>query len=269
MVPYTNSNMILTPNEQLAYRELMKRRVCSLKELLTIFNNYDSTRSIMSRLVKKGYALRVHQGVYAGIPTEYLDQGCEVDRYLVSHIVGGSNGTIAFHSALELHGVANSYFNTVYYMRKGYIRPFMFQGVEYQFINTKYLFGIMHVIREGISVPLTDKERTILDCFRMPEYCGGLEESIKSIMTFNSIDEEKMDRYLNLFGSPGLTQRIGFILSYLKDHLSITDNFLNSLRSSVTKKTFNLVPGKGSTGNYVKEWNLIIPNNFEEVMRFV
>jgi len=267
----TNSKkgVALTPNEQLVHMELLKKKVCSLKDVTEVTSNYKTSRDTLSRLVGKGCALRVHRGYYAGVPLEYLDKNYEVDRYVLGHKVSNRDGAFAYHSALELHGVAHSDFNTIYYLRPKPLRPFEFQNIEYRYLTSQKMFGIKNVIREGVYIPVTDRERTFLDCVRRPDHCGGLEEVLKSIGTFHSLDYALLKTYLEKFGEQSLRQKIGYILSLLEDEMKVSEWLLRDLRKSIKNKIYYLLPqSKEGSGRIVNEWNLIVPKNIDEVMRF-
>lgn len=256
----------LTPNEQAVYLDVLRKKICSLTEVTEVTGNYDTSRVTMSRLAAKGYVTRVHRGYYAGVPPEHLGGEYEVDRYLIAHKVSNLNGALAFHSALELHGVAQSYFNTVYYLRPKPLRNFEFQGIEYKYPTDRRIFGITTIMREGIGLPVTDRERTFLDCIKRPEHCGGLEELLKSLATFHKIDTCVLDRYLRKFGEHSLAQKTGFVLWLLKEELNVPDDYLNDLRKRVKEKIYYLAtkPNTG-TGRLMPEWNLIVPKNMAEM----
>ncbi len=266
---YNTNDVMLTPNEHRIYIYLVKKKVSSLEEISKVSNNYDTTRSTLTRLVKKGYAIRVYRGTYAGVPPDDLGSRFEPDRYLICYKVGSIDGAFGFHSALELHGVANSYFNMVYFISSFRHKNFKFQNVEYYYINNKNLFGIKEIMREGIKIPVTDRERTCLDCIRSVDQGGGIEEVIKSISTFHKLDFKKLLDYLYTFQEQSLIRRTGYILTILKDTMDVPIEVLDELRSSEMKRTYYLQPRlKMTSVELNKEWNLIVPKNIEEMRRF-
>jgi predicted transcriptional regulator of viral defense system len=270
-MPSTNRKIpeALTPNEQAVYLEVMKKKICSLEDINEVTGNYQTSRAVMSRLSGKGYVMRVHRGYYAGVPPESVGMNYEVDRYILAHKVGNHGGALAYHTALELHGVAHSYFNTVYCLRPKSLRGFDFQGIEYRYIETKKLFGVFHLMREGIRIPVTDRERTFLDCIRRPDYCGGLEEVLKSLSTFHTIDVKAIDGYLGEFHEQSLMQKTGFVLTILKDELKVSEDYLDELRNRVREKIYYLAPRpKTGAGRLIGEWNLIVPRNLSEVTHY-
>ncbi len=264
-----DKEVALTRNEQQVYIELMKKRVTTTKEIDKITNNYETSRTVLSRLVRKGYAIRAHRGYYSAVPPELIGTNYEVDRYILAYKVGRTKGILSHHTALELHGVAQSYFNTVFISRKTPLRTFDFQGVEYRFLRQSWSFGVVSILRDSVKVELTDRERTILDCIRNPDYCGGLEELIKSISAFHQIDVSVLETYLKKYGERSLTIKTGYLLSMMKEELRIPDGLLEKLKAQKKDKVYYLTPqAMNGEGQMVKEWNLIVPKNMEEVMRF-
>lgn len=261
--------VVLTRNEQQVYIEMLKRKVSTIKEINETTKNYETSRTVLSRLVKKGYAIRAHRGYYVAVPPELLGFNYEVDRYILAYRVGKSEGVLSHHTALELHGVAQSYFNTVFISRASPLRTFEFQGIEYRFIRQSMDFGKSTIVRDGVKVELTDRERTILDCIRCPDYCGGIEELVKSISTFHTIDLDTMGKYIHQYNERSLAIKTGYLLSLLKEELRIPEKFLEKLRARKKEKIYYLSPqARNGEGRLIKEWNLIVPKTMEEVMRF-
>jgi predicted transcriptional regulator of viral defense system len=97
-----------------------------------------------------------------------------------------------------------------------------------------------------------------------------LEEYLKSVEAFALMSPVRLLDYLQRFGERSLYQRAGLILTYLRDRIKIDEELLETLRSKVGPGAYYLVPGKRGTGSrLVKEWNVLVPRNFEELMRFV
>lgn len=260
----------MTPGEQRLYLFALERRVFRTKEAGKVLDNGPLARKLLMNLNKKGYIVRIMRGYYGAIPPEFVGTPYEIDRYLISHGACGPSGALAFHTALELHGVANAVLNEVYCIACSHVHPFSFQGVEYRFVNMAELFGTSRTVRQGINVTVTDRERTFLDCIRRPELAGGLDEMLRSLSTFHTIDAVVIGNYLGKFDERSLVQRTGFVLTLFKDELRVSDDFLAGLRTSVSDNVYYLVPGmdRGS-GRLDKEWNVIVPRNIVEVLRGV
>jgi predicted transcriptional regulator of viral defense system len=212
----------------------------------------------------------VRNGLYAAVPPERKDNSYEVNRYLLFDQAMNSEGALAFHSALELHGAAQSRFNTVFYLTTEKKRPFGFQDITYKSVWTLDVFGRTTIPIDDIPIHVTNKERTFLDCVRRPDLCGGLEEYLKSVEAFTLMSSVRLLDYLERFGERSLYQRVGLVLTYLRDRIKIDEELLETLRSKVGPSAYYLVPGRRKTSSrLVKEWNVLVPHNFEELMRFV
>jgi predicted transcriptional regulator of viral defense system len=265
-----DKSQAISPNEQRVYLAGVRLRVITLKEVTGIVGNYATARMTVWRLSKKGYLLRAREGMYAAVPPEFLGSNFEVDRYILAHRSSGPSGALAFHSALELHGVAHSPFTTVYYLSTKKARPFEFQDIAYRSVWASRLFGVTTTGRNGVDISVTDKERTLLDCLRRPDLCGGLEELLKSAEGLALLDSGKLMEYLRRFGERSLYQRTGLVLSALQDKIRVPDDLLGRLRDRVGPNAYYLYPGmRTGKSKFVKEWNVIVPRNLAELMRFV
>ncbi len=251
------------------YLTALRDQFITANEALGITCLESTARMALWRLSAKGNLVRVREGLYGAVPPEHVGSEYEFDRYLLFDRVMDRAGALAFHSALELHGAANSRYTTVYYLSTKRSRPFEFQGVLFRSVQTSKVFGTTLLYQDDIPVNVTDRERTFLDCIRRPDLCGGVEEYLKSLEAFSVMDPKKIVDYLERFDEKGLYHKAGFVLSYLKDRVRVPDDLLVSLRAKVGPHPCYLVPGKKTGGRLVKEWNVLVPRNLEEMMRFV
>lgn len=257
----------MSPSEQRLYLYALEKRVLTTREAIEAHGDGPGARKLLVSLARKGYLIRVMRGLYGTVPPEFAGTDHEIDRYLVASRAGRDSGALGFHTALELHGVANATVNEVYCLSTERIHPFTFQGVDYRFVNASNVFGTTRVVRQGVSVTVTDRERTFLDCIRRPELAGGLDEMVRSLGTFHTIDTVVLGEYIPRFDERSLVQRTGFILSLLQEDLRVTDGFLAGLRAGVGRKVYYLTPNMGrGVGRLDKEWNVIVPRNIQEVI---
>jgi predicted transcriptional regulator of viral defense system len=251
------------------YLTALRHRFIRLAEASEIAGKEKTARMTLWRLAKQGSLQRIRNGFYAAVPPERKDSSYEVNRYLLFDRAMNSSGALAFHSALELHGAAQSRFNSVFYLTTDKKRPFEFQDITYRPVWTGEIFGRTTIRLDDIPIQVTNKERTFLDCIRRPDLCGGLEEYLKSVEAFTLMSPLRLLDYLERFGERSLYQRAGLILTYLKDRIKVDEALLETLRSKVGQSAYYLAPGKRGTGRLVKEWNVLVPRNFEELMRYV
>ncbi|WP_019177799.1 type IV toxin-antitoxin system AbiEi family antitoxin domain-containing protein [Methanomassiliicoccus luminyensis] len=250
------------------YISALKNKVITVSEARQIVKNDNTARMALWRLTKDGHLVRAKEGVYAAIPPEVSPDDYEINRYLLFDKVMNSSGAFAFHSALELHGAAYSAFSTVYYITVAKKPSFKFLEDVYRPVWVPTLFGITTARIDEFRIPVTDKERTFLDCLRRPDLSGGTEEYLKSVEAFTLMSSTKLLDYLRRFGEQSLYQRAGFVLSYLQSKIRVPDELLDVLRSHVGSNVYYLTPKK-TNGRLNKEWNIMVPRNLEELVRYV
>ncbi len=261
---YNNNKISASPLEQKVYFSFYEKQIFGTPEIYKIIPNRKTARQILFRLKNKGFVTRIRRGLFAIVPAQLIGKEPSVDKVLLASKLTKPY-FLSHHTALEIHGVAQSYHNTVYISTGKILQSFDFQNISYRFINTKYLFGTENISRGTLKIKISDRERTILDCIRNVNNTGGIEELIKSISAFPAIDYNKLHKYLALFNEKSLYHRTGYIFNMLKDELNVPRAFTNCIRKKLSKRTYYLVAKK--KGVYIKEWNIIAPKNIKEMTK--
>lgn len=246
------------------YRDFYDRAVFTFEEVAERYKNNNTAGSIRIMLHNernKGYLGSVKRGLYYIIPQGFSKDDYVVDKYLVANKLAGS-GLLSYHTALELHGVAQSTFNQVYILSDRRIQSFDFQGTTFIGIAGDSSFGVTFITRGGMDIRVADRERTVIDGIDRLKYTGGLEEYLKSIMGFPSVDFEIIERYLKKYNKASLYSKVGFVLSSFGKMWFFPEKVRSRLKSKIGKKTNYLYRTKG--GRLNKEWNLILPANFND-----
>lgn len=179
------------------------------------------------------------------------------DKYeIASHI--SMSSYVAYHTALEFHGFAHQTFYSSYVISKSRFRNFEFDGCEYQWCSdTIGCWGVFNPIGNE-KVRVTDIERTLADCIDRIDRAGGIEELLHCIESIVLINEEKMAKYLELYGKAFLYQKTGYLLERVKERAHISDTFIEMCREKGRKAVKLLTNGQDSD-TYVKQWNLYVP----------
>ena len=133
----------------------------------------DILRVIISRLEEQGYIERIEKGKYLIIPL-----GSEKGEYTLHEFVIGSYlvkpYAIGYWSALHYYGLTEQIPNIVFMQTPARKKNRIIDvfGVSYRIvrINEEKFFGIKKEWIENISVSVTNKEKTIIDCLDKPEY---------------------------------------------------------------------------------------------------
>jgi predicted transcriptional regulator of viral defense system len=216
-----------------------------------------SVRNMLYRLKRQGRVRQVTKGVYAGALAT-----TSVNRYSVPSKLR-KDAVVAFHSALEFHGVANQLFQTVYYLSVRPRRDVAFDGVTHhcvapprQLMRVHRLDFQVELSRDKVRV--TARERSIVDCLAFLEYSGGVDELDRSLAMFPSFDFDVALEYLRLLGMPWLYARLGFLLDRHAEKLFFKgksrDAFLKRLPRGVA-----YLDRKRPGNRWVPTWNLMVP----------
>jgi len=168
---------------------------------------------ILSRMEEKGSIERIEKGKYLIIPLssekgKYTLHEFVIASYLVEPYA------ISYWSALHHYGLTEQIPGTVFVQtparkKKNLLEIF---GVNYQIVRMKEdkFFGIRKEWIEEISVSITDKEKTIIDCLDKPHYAGGIIEAAKALKN-SSLDYEKLRTYAVRMDNFAVIRRLGYI----------------------------------------------------------
>ncbi len=254
----------LSPLEHKVYFSFYEREVFRSGDVYKVISNKKTARQILFRLKNKGYVKQIRRGLFAIVPAQMIGKAFAADKILIASQLAEPY-FISHHTALEIHGVAQSYLNVAYISTNKVLKNFDFQDISYKFVTTKYMFGTERNLRGNNRINVSDKERTILDCIRNMDYAGGFEELLKSISAFPAINYKKLLKYMALFDENSLYHRTGFIFDSLKGELDVPINFLENVKGKLGTRAYYLIPGK--KGAYFREWNIIAPKNIKELVK--
>lgn len=207
---------------------------------------------MLSRLEDRGFIERIGKGKYLIIPL-----GSEKGKYTLHEFVIGSYITepyaISYWSALHYYGMTEQIPRTVFVQtpirkKKNLLTIF---GLDYQIVHIKKekFFGLQKEWIEESPVCITDKEKTIIDCFDKPRYSGGIIEVAKALKT-GLLDQELLNKYALKIDNLSAVRRLG----YLCDRIGLEI----ALPPSKSKKYLLLDPTMPPTGFFDPKWRLII-----------
>lgn len=248
------------------YKDFYEQKVFTFEDIRRRYrkdNTLGSLRILLHNAKVNRYIGSIKRGLYYIIPQEFSKEDYKVDKYLVASKLSPT-AVLAYHSALELLGVAQSVFNRVFILSRQKIPTFNFQGTTVIGVRGNLSFGQITIVRGGVSIPVTDREKTLIDGVDRLKYVGGLEEYLKSIEAFPSVNFQRIEEYLKRYKKVSLYSKVGFLLSFFEKRWSFPEDVSRRLRIKVKKKVYYLTQTKGK-GRFNKEWNLIVPNNLQEL----
>jgi len=145
-------------------KDFNKFGICSLSEL----------KNSLSRLTQAGHLERPERALYCVRNFK--------NTYLIANILL-RNSAIAYWSALNLHGLTEQIPNIVLSQSDHRKDDKTVFNVLYKFVKVKpeKMFGIMQMGYGNEAFRITDLEKTLLDCFDLPQY-SGLERTPVNLM---------------------------------------------------------------------------------------
>lgn len=237
---------------------------------------HNQLKKILSNLAKHGRALRVRRGLYISIGL-IAEQNITHPFVIAAYLIQPS--AISHWSALQHHGLTEQIPQIVTASTPSkVVTPSMrekkpqrsktkhvweIEGVRYEYINVqqKHFFGIEKIwLDEHFQVPITDKERTILDLFIYPKMFGGIGEAFGILEnSLATIDTQKLISYAVQYDKKSLAKRLGWALEYF----GVSAKQLEPLLRVPINYYCRLDPSAHPTGPCDNRW--MIQNNLIKV----
>jgi predicted transcriptional regulator of viral defense system len=256
------------------------KRVYDMKDVTTAATlekiPHNQLRKILSTLAKHGRISRLRRGLYTTIGMESV-ANITHPFVIATHLVQPS--AISHWSALQHHGLTEQIPQIITAstptkvvtpsMREKDLQDLKLKhiwqiaDIRYEYINIKqkHFFGIEKIwLDENSQVPITDKERTLLDLFIYPKMFGGMGEALGILEnSLASIDIQKLVNYAIQYDKKSLTKRLGWALEYFGVPAKQLEPLLNAPISYFCR----LDPSAPATGPCDKRW--MIQNNLIKV----
>ena len=227
-----------------------------------------SARTLIHKAERRGLVTRLRSGLYTLVPFE-LGRATEYvgDPYVIAReMCEGHSYFISHGSAMELHRMVTQPQFTIYVSSTLRTPPRSVHGHDYRFVTVKPtdFFGLMKVwVTKQQSVMVSDKERTILDALRQPQYVGGIPEVAKALwMSRDDIKIQQLLDYVQHFSSGALRRRLGFLLEL---YAMASSDQLEPLRSKLTSTYDRLDPTLPKSGSFQARWRLQLNIGIDEL----
>jgi predicted transcriptional regulator of viral defense system len=236
--------------------EFHKLRIFHKSDVVTLIEDENAAKEILRRYKKKGLISQIRRDLY--VATDLANKTSIASKFeIASHITPSSY--LSYHAALEYHGIAHQVFFELYVSSDESFNNFDYDGISYTFCKSRAGVGIIVPVTDNL-LHVTDLERTVIDCINRIDLSGGIEELIECFALITYIDENKLLNYLQHFDKQFLYQKAGFILSYFRKEMKLSDIFFSTCKSKIGKSTRYLTDANESD-TYFKEWRLCAPRN--------
>jgi predicted transcriptional regulator of viral defense system len=222
----------------------------------TLGYNGRTLNEMVENLVRIGFLYRLERGKYCR--STFRDENV-IGTFLAA------NSAVAYWSALHLHGLTEQFPNTIFVQTTKKKNTVSIFGADYQFvkINPHKRIGITYNGYGNYKYPITDVEKTIVDCFDLPQYCGGYAELIRAFYHAD-LNTAKLINYCKSVNNVAVIKRIGFLAElFEKDYL---DDFIHFAKTKINR-TYNLFDPFGKIeGKANSEWKLKLNLSKENIL---
>ena len=219
--------------------------------------------SLVSNLIQDGWLQPIKKGVYQLSYTTGVSPIHEFE--IAMHLVRPA--MISYYSAFYHHGLTEQVPKMVYIStiketatpQRGEVGKragFKFNGVHYRIIQLKKekLFGEVKAWRGESAFLIADLERTLIEGFASPQYCGGFGEVMYGLEeSTQKIDLDKLIHYARQW-DVAVARRLGWALA----EIGIENEKTLSLIQPEYPGYRLLDPSRPAQGAYSKQWRLRI-----------
>lgn len=232
---------------------------------------------LVSRLALAGWLRRIRRGLYA--TTGRLPGSTPPHDFAIA-VALATPSALSHRTALHFHGFSDQVPRTITCTTTAkVVTPSMRSGmpttgrssvwvvdglrVELVTVTPSRFFGVEEVwIDQRTRVPMTDRERTILDAFSSPARIGGLGEALAILEEHAaSLDLPKLAGYAVRFGVAATVKRLGWAL----ESFGAKEDVLAPLLAYPVKMTQPLDPRRARKGPVIPRWKL--QDNLKEPAR--
>jgi len=249
---------------------LTKHPVFTYEEFAGFFKAKESrssrTRdSLLAYHVRNGRLIRVKRGLFVRVPPGEDSIAYPVDPFLLASKMT-EDSVLAYHTALEFYGKAHSVHERFFYLTGTSPRPLTFRGYRFRGVkfpkkldNGKKLFCVNSEERIGVSVRVTNLERTLVDVLDRPELGGGWEEIWRSLESVEFFNLDQVVEYTLLLRNRTTAAKVGFFLEQHRESLMVNDSHLDALRNLRPQKPHYMIRTSRKPGRLMANWNLVVP----------
>ncbi len=217
---------------------------------------FENLNEILENLVQKKVLSRIERGKFCR--NNFRDENV-IGTFVVQ------DSAVAYWSALNLHGFTEQFANTVFIQTTHKKVDKTILGTRYKFIKIASWkrTGITWNGNGSTSYPITNIEKTIADCFDLPQYSGGYAELIRALNSAE-LNSYKMIQYCRSIDNKAVTKRIGF-LAELFEKKSLRE-FIYFAKEQKNGK-YNIIDPQGKDkGEFVTSWKLRLNISRDELL---
>jgi predicted transcriptional regulator of viral defense system len=232
-----------------------------------------TSRNLVSNMLgkaeRRGVVTRLRRGTYTLVPFELGSETTYAGNPLVvaDRLMGARKHFLSHGTALAIHDMTTQprLLVTVSTVDPPASR-IVAQGTEIRTVAVApdEIFGLMEKwLDSRDKVQVSDRERTIVDCLRRPDLCGGyIEADAGAWMRRSELDAGKLVDYAVRLGIGSVISRTGYLLDSCRLG---TDTDREKLARLLTKTYHLLDPSAPAGGRYNAKWRLRLNVGQDEI----
>lgn len=257
---YLSANLTQPQIDLLLMLDEQELNIFSLEQVKKIAGKkFSNVSELVENLVHKKILSRIERGKFC--KANFRDENV-IGCFMVD------DGAVAYWSALNKHGLTEQFPNTVFIQSTKLKPAKTVFGTKYQFIKIAKTKRT-GIIREGFGsnqYSMTDVEKTIVDCFDLPQYSGGYAELLRAFNQAN-LDPSKLISYCEAIGNKAVTKRMGILAEMLKGQQ--LKSFIDFAKKEVNQKYNLFDPAGREDGEFVNTWRLRMNIDKEHILSIV
>jgi len=217
----------------------------------------------LASLARRGWLLRARRGLYLVLPLEAEPGKPAVaeDPWVLAREVF-SPCYIGGWSAAEHWGLTEQLFRSTLVVTAANVRAKSEEILGHEFrlfrVPRSRLAGAVEVWRGPERVAVSDRERTIVDCLRNPELCGGVRHLADMMREYAGGAERDMGKLVataRSAASGAAWKRLGYLAEQLwPEETSLVDE----AKRHVTAGNVRLDPTVRHKGTLLRRWRLLV-----------
>lgn len=168
-------------------------------------------------------------------------------------------GYIGYFNALNEYGWTEQVPHTVTVATTKTLKQRTLLGVRYEFVKLtkKKFFGYETQVIRGKSIPISNKEKTIVDALDHPEYCGGIAEVAKVVYNArNDVKWSLVVEYAVQTGNGAILKRLGFVAE--KMGVELPGDVIKTIQRHKTAGYAPLAPNQPAKGRRNSKWGVLV-----------
>lgn len=204
---------------------------------------------VLRTLIRSEIIIRIERGKY--LKNDFNNE------FVIGNFLAPDGG-IAYWTALNYHGLTEQFANVIFVQTaKRRSAMVMVNNLKFKLIkiNSNKIMGYKVVGFGNHKYKITDVEKTLVDCFDLPQHAGWYQEIIKAFNRAN-INFKKLVKYCKAINNKSVTKRLAYLSELLnKEGL---EEFITYAKSILSDE-YSLFEIDGiEKGKYNSRWKLII-----------